>query len=364
MTANRATTNENLITLLGGTWLTLGLFIDGYAHANIIDTATEDFFTPWHGIFYSGFMFTAGWISWLMYRRRQPGPLRAWIPEGYGWAVVGLIVFAIGGVGDMIWHTIFGVEVGIDALLSPTHLLLLFGLIVLLAAPMRATIGTDGPVWIAVASMTSLVLLASFFTTFAHPLSNTWTFGLPARNDDIWAAWTVAGIIVSTLIMGASALYLLQRFDKLPFGFLTVMWAVPAVGEAYSLGSTPGAAIVGGVVGGLVADGLFAATSTRPLRQRAGLALSGGIVALWSAWTVAGYLWGPNGFELETEIWSGQIALSGLVMVALTMLAFPTSTDTLSESSTSTVREQHDSDSPDTSVTSGPPAAHSAGPAR
>lgn len=289
----RASPRENLVTLLGGTWLTFGLFIDGYAHANIIDTATEDFFTPWHGIFYSGFTFTAAWISWLMYRRRQPGALRLWIPEGYQWAVIGLIAFAIGGVGDMIWHTIFGVEVGLDALLSPTHLLLLFGLIVILAAPMQATIGTNGPIWMAVASMTSVALLASFFTTFAHPLSNSWTFGLPAREDDIWASWTVAGIIVSTIIMGASALYLIQRFDNLPFGFLTVLWAVPAVGEAYSLGSTPGAAILGGVVGGLVADLVFNRL-TKPKRLRTGIALTSGIVALWSAWTIGGAICGAR----------------------------------------------------------------------
>lgn len=320
MPAKRATTTENLVTLFGGTWLTLGLFIDGYAHANIIDTATEDFFTPWHGIFYSGFTFTAAWISWMMYQRRQPGALHLWIPPGYRWAVVGLIVFAIGGLGDMIWHTIFGVEVGLDALLSPTHLLLLFGLIVILAAPMQSTIGTDQPVWIAVASMTSVALLASFFTTFAHPLSNTWTFGLPARENDIWASWTVAGIIVSTLIMGSTALYLIQRFPTLPFGFLTVLWALPAIGEAYSLGSTPGAAIVGGITGGLVADILFA-TSSRPLRARCLLALTGGVVALWAAWTAVGAAWGPNGFTVEVEIWTGQIVLSGLVMSGLTVLA-------------------------------------------
>lgn len=316
----KPTTRENLVTLFGGLWLTFGLFIDGFAHANIIDTATEDFFTPWHAIFYSGFTFTAAWISWMMYRRRAPGTLRSWIPDGYGWAVVGLVVFAIGGVGDMIWHTIFGVEVGLDALLSPTHLLLLFGLIVILAAPMQATVGAEGPVWIAIASMTMVALLASFFTTFAHPLSNTWTFGFRALEDDIWASWTVAGIIVSTLIMGGSALYLIQRFDALPFGFLTVLWAVPAFGEAASLGSTMISAVVGGLAGGVVGDILFS-LSTGSRRGKAVLSLTGGVLATWSAWTLAGYLWGPNGFKLEAEIWTGQIVLSGLVMAALTMLA-------------------------------------------
>jgi hypothetical protein len=136
------TTAENLITLLGGVWLTAGLFVDGYAHANIIDTETEDFFTPWHGIFYSGFTFSAAWIAYLMYRRRGPDGLRTWIPAGYGWAVVGIGAFAVGGVGDLVWHSAYGVENGIDALLSPTHLLLLYGLIVVLAAPLQAVVRT------------------------------------------------------------------------------------------------------------------------------------------------------------------------------------------------------------------------------
>lgn len=318
-----ATAQENFVTLLGGIWLTAGLFIDGYAHANIIDTATEDFFTPWHGIFYSGFTFSAAWIAYLMYRRQNADGIRAWIPPGYGWAVVGLGAFAVGGVGDMIWHQMLGVETGIDALLSPTHLLLLYGLILILAAPLQAVLRTGGSVWIAVASVTILSLLASFFTTYARPFSNAWTLEYSAANNDIFAAWTVAGIIVSTLIMGVSALYLLQRFESLPFGFLTVLWAIPAIGEAYSLGNTPIPAILGGLTAGAVGDVLLRVISG-PARARIGVALSVAIMAGWSVWTFAGWL-EADPFRLEPEIWTGQIVVSALVMAGLTMLAFGSS---------------------------------------
>lgn len=237
-TEQSATSWENLVTLLGGLWLTAGLFIDGYAHANIIDTATEDFFTPWHGIFYSGFTFSAGWITYLMYRRQNPNGMRSWIPPGYGWAVVGLGVFAVGGIGDLLWHQTFGVETGLDALLSPTHIFLFCGLVLILAAPLQAVRRTGGSLWMAVASMTMLSLLAAFFTTYARP--DAWTLEIAAIENSTWASWAIASIIVTTLLMGASALYLLQRFRSLPFGFLTTLWAVPAIGEAFALGA-PGA---------------------------------------------------------------------------------------------------------------------------
>ena len=115
----------------------IGLFVDGWAHNNL--DQIETFFTPWHALFYSGFTATALWIASLVARQRSAG--RTWreaIPRGYGGAVVGVIVFGIGGVGDWLWHTIFGIEVSIDALLSPTHLVLLTGMLLIFSGPLRS----------------------------------------------------------------------------------------------------------------------------------------------------------------------------------------------------------------------------------
>lgn len=46
------------------------------------------------------------------------------LPSGYMPALLGVGIFAIGGVFDLVWHTLFGVEANIQALLSPSHLLL------------------------------------------------------------------------------------------------------------------------------------------------------------------------------------------------------------------------------------------------
>ena len=75
-------------------WLIVGIFVDGWAHNN---DKPESFFTPWHGLFYSGFTATA---LWLLSRYRRHGS----IPVGYGLGFLGLALFAAGGVADMVWH--------------------------------------------------------------------------------------------------------------------------------------------------------------------------------------------------------------------------------------------------------------------
>jgi hypothetical protein len=88
------------VTMLLGTWLLVGLVVDGWAHSNL--QALESFFTPWHGLFYSGFVATAGWVLATATRlRRAERPGLAAFPARYGLAVVGVIVFAVGGAGDL-----------------------------------------------------------------------------------------------------------------------------------------------------------------------------------------------------------------------------------------------------------------------
>ena len=38
------------------------------------------------------------------------------IPVGYGVAIIGLITLGIGGPTDLIWHSAYGFEVGVDAI--------------------------------------------------------------------------------------------------------------------------------------------------------------------------------------------------------------------------------------------------------
>ena len=173
----RATTRQHLMTLLVGFWLMIGIFVDGWAH-NHLGGTLETFFTPWHAIFYSGFLATALWIGWLGQQGvRQGRRGLAAFPDGYELGAIGVMVFALGGLCDMIWHTLFGIEVGIDALLSPTHLLLFLGAELLVLSPLVACwraptsrrVSGQG-VWPAVLSMTAALSFASFMHMYAWAL--------------------------------------------------------------------------------------------------------------------------------------------------------------------------------------------------
>ena len=114
-----------------------GLYLDGWAHNH--GKVDQSFFTPWHAFFYAGFALTAlvllvsAAVNW-----RRGYTSRAALPAGYGLALLGTAIFAAAGVGDLIWHTLFGIEEDFEALVSPTHLMLGAGLALMVSAPLRA----------------------------------------------------------------------------------------------------------------------------------------------------------------------------------------------------------------------------------
>src|SRR5688500_11951518 len=92
------TVRDDLVTSLFATWLIAGLFVDGWALRSL--GGLETLFTPWHALFYTGFLAVAGWLAYLV--RNHAG-----VPVGYGLGIIGVGVFALGAVGVLIWHTIF-----------------------------------------------------------------------------------------------------------------------------------------------------------------------------------------------------------------------------------------------------------------
>ena len=116
-------TRFDWLFLICCTWLVLGGYSDAWAHNHV--PSLETFFTPWHGVLYSGLLVTIIFLVGAYIRNRRRGyPWDKALPPGYGLSLIGVVAFAIGGVGDLIWHTLFGIELNIDGALSPTHLLL------------------------------------------------------------------------------------------------------------------------------------------------------------------------------------------------------------------------------------------------
>jgi len=157
-----------------------GFYLDLWAHAH--GRTDNTFFTPWHAVLYSMlaavgiFLSIAAWRAW-----HRGAPWWESLPAGYGLSLVGVALFALGGVADLVWHVLFGVEFSVDALLSPTHLVLACAGILIVTGPLRAawrdpSRGTRP--WLArIPAVLSLALALSIltgFTQFVHPLVDPW----------------------------------------------------------------------------------------------------------------------------------------------------------------------------------------------
>jgi len=217
-----------------GLWLIGGVHLDAWAHHQF---KLETFFTPWHGVLYSGFLALAGVLVGVFVRNiRQGVAWREAMPSGYGLSLVGAAIFMVGGVGDMLWHTLFGIEVGIEALLSPTHLLLAFGGALMVTGPLRAAWRRPADAsrsWIgftpALLSLALLLAELSFFTAYAHPLSETIEVigHRPSAGVDVFnlQGLGIGAILIQTAIMMGVILLAVRRW-RLPIGGLTLIITV------------------------------------------------------------------------------------------------------------------------------------------
>jgi hypothetical protein len=205
-------------------WFIGGLFIDGWAHAH--GRVDNTFFTPWHAILYSGYFATAVALVIATYINHTRG--RSWlnaIPGGYELSLFGVPVFIAAGAGDLVWHTLFGFEVGVAPLLSPTHLLLALGAILMMSGPLRAAWRRSGaPGWQHLLpmlfSLTATFSLLTFFTSFAHPVVDTYlvTHGL---TDSAQSRGAATILLQAAILMGT--LLLVVRRWQLPIGSMTFL---------------------------------------------------------------------------------------------------------------------------------------------
>jgi hypothetical protein len=321
----RASWRVDAVTMLLGTWLLVGLVVDGWAHNNL--QALETFFTPWHALFYTGFVATAGWVLATAARARRPARsgLEAF-PAGYGLAVVGVAVFAAGGAGDMTWHTMFGIEQDLEALFSPTHLLLFAGMALILSTPLRAAWSDPGepaapgfrrflPVVASAALVTVLVAFA-----FLYWAAFIQTIGV-VHYDDSGLLGEVASVLATNLILLAPVLLLARRWRP-PFGTATTIYS----GVGVLIGAVDAyrqpAIVAAAVLAGLATDGLLrllGPSSDRPRRYWAAGALVP--LATWSVYfaTVAATV----GIGWSAELWTGTIAWACLLGLALSLLMLP-----------------------------------------
>ena len=320
---------------LCGIWISSGFFLDAWAHGHV---PVESFFTPYHGVFYSGMLAMLLVLGAFALRNRRRG--YAWsesVPEPYKLALMGIPIFLGAGIGDMLWHRLLGLEEGVDALLSPTHQFIGLGIFFLSSGPIRSVLA-DRAGSRTLARQLPLVLGLATWLTLAH-FGTAYAFDpAAARSDapppiapfspDYLTALSIgyykisigmlAVIFQSTLVSGF-ALWLVSRMRTCP-GIMTIFYLIGTVPAAaaftnqiYLLSIT----IAQALLTGLIADVAIARWDPQPERVArfrwfaavvpmtyVGVYLLGTIVTggTWWDWNIAlgAWIWsGVCGFALS-----------------------------------------------------------------
>lgn len=330
------TLRRDLITGILGAWLLLSVFLDGWAHMNL--DGAETFFTPWHAALYAGLGMMSAWVAGLAWRGRRPdAPLARALPQGYGVTVTGIAAFSLGGLLDLAWHEVFGIEVALDALVSPTHLLLGAGGLLILGTGLRsqrASKRSESWRWTTPAMLSLLLVtaLAAFFLIYTSAFvmsAPTREFvplpeGAPGHGEsELPVIAALAGYIVTTVLLIVPVLLVLTSGSPAPRLTVTTVAATVAWLSVAMVGFPAGA--VAGAAGATLGAGLAdVARVWLPVRlDRRRLPIEAAAIAglLW-----AGQLAGlavAQGLRWPVSLWLGAVVLSGGVAAGLAVLRGP-----------------------------------------
>ncbi len=323
------TIGEDLVTAALSFWLIGGIVLDGWAH--VTRGGVESFFTPWHAAFYSGFLAVAIWTIYLL-RKARSGP---GVPVGYRLGLSGLVIFAGGGVGDLVWHQLLGIETSIDALISPTHLVLLVGAMLIVTSPIRSSWHRPTPrtsrwSWQAPAliAATLVAVLAQFFFLYASGWGDV-AFQTDWRpGEDFGVALGMISLVISTIIFTGLALHILRRWDP-PWGSFTLLVGGLGLAMAAVHGFERPADVVAAAAGGLAMDWL--AHQLRPDPERPTMIRAFGLLAPVAVWgTFAISLWVGGDLRWPPVLWLGAVLMMGLWGWALAVLMTPAQVPTSS----------------------------------
>ena len=309
------------VFLVAVIWFQVGGWSDAWAHHHI--PQLETFFTPWHGVLYSGFLVTAlVLLVAIGINRRRGATWREAIPAGYALSLLGIGGFVIGGVGDGIWHTLFGIEQSVDAQFSPSHMtLLIFGCLFLLG-PFRAVYQrreeTLRSRLFLTVTVILLFLLFNINTQTYHPFVFLWPTTTP-QTDVEGQLLAVVSIFFQSAILVGITLYLLRRWRLYP-GFFTLVLTISAV--PLSLMEDHYVTILIALLAGILIDGTYALlrpSLSRVLSLRIFAALVAGgyyLVYMLVLQFTSGVIW-------TIHLAGGAITTSALVGWLLTYLVVP-----------------------------------------
>lgn len=314
---------RDLLVALATVWLAGGLFLDGWAHSHVPEL--ETFFTPWHGVLYSGYAVLAiTLVPPRLWRGRPEGPMRDWVPAGYGLGVLGAVAFAVSGAFDMTWHIVFGIEVNLEALLSPPHLMLLTSGLLMTTTPIRAaaakagrpaTVRADLPVLI---SATTATAVAAFFLDYLSPFTDA-----PAGSGRFGngQAFGVGQYMTYSVLIIVAVLFVWTRLERVPAGLVTLVVAAASVPNGVFGDFEHLAAQLWPLAGAVAADVLLQGVQAR---RPALVPLAIGALVPLLVWPT--HLIGVElsiGVAWSLELWSGVVVLTMLAGAVIGGLFLP-----------------------------------------
>lgn len=331
---------RDLVTELLGLWLLLAVFLDGWAHLNV--PGLETFFTPWHMALYSGMAVTALWTAAVIWRNRTPGqPLRASIPAGYRGTVVGVVLFAVAGALDLLWHETLGLEISLDALVSPTHLLLGFSLFLILGTSVRSarpagraqSASRAGDFEWTTAALLAVILmtgLGAFFLIYCSAFVRLGPTALfipmpvdsPGRiQSEMPVVISLASYLLTTALIVAPFLFTLSAAKRPPRGLVTMLVMAVAWLPVGMVGFRPTtvAGAAGATVAAVVADLVLTWLPRVWLSRRLPAVTAGLAVLVWTGQLVAFAL--ADGIRWPVSLWLGAVVLSAAAAAGLALLS-------------------------------------------
>ncbi|HLI96276.1 MAG TPA: hypothetical protein VKT72_09325 [Candidatus Baltobacteraceae bacterium] len=310
-------------------WISCGFFLDAWAHGHV---PVETFFTPYHGVFYSGML--ALLIVVAIYAARGA------VPPSYRYPLLGIPIFIAAGFGDLLWHHFLGIEEGIDALLSPTHQGLGLGIFFISAGPIvsalrnRSALRTLADQLPLIFALATWIELVHFGTAYAFDPGagrmNAPPAIAPFTPDYLTAialgyyksGMGVLVVLFQSTIMAGFALFAGTRFPLRP-GSLTLMYLLGnfAAAAAFTNDTPLLATVIGmSIAAGIVGDAIVAQLRPSPERIRAyrllGAAVPASYFATYFVITAAvERVWWDWNVMLGAIIWAGVIGF-GLTLLS------------------------------------------------
>ena len=314
------------------TWIAVGLAIDTRRHRT--DRSLDTFFTSAHGVLYAGWIAAAVFLLYVVRARQSKGAKRwAAVPRGFEAAVVGAALFGLGGVGDMIWHTEFGIEQDLKILFSPTHLFLMSAMVMISFGVVRSTWLSTEPstmknLWPAVLSSGVIgsvwLVFFQYVSAFDRGIFTTVVPDLLGLSEII-RVQSIAGVVIMTVVFFAPMLLLARRW-VLPIGTATLAFSIPAASNFiftdFKAVRLSAAVLAGGVIVDLVWIGLARLRRTQP-RLAFRLFGAGGPITFWCAYLAISMP--GHRMQWPAELWTGTLIWSALIGTGITVLLLPPS---------------------------------------